>query len=398
MKILVVSNLYPPNSFGGAEILTQNLVAGFMRSHEVAVLTSKSNHRHPKHVFPWLKLWTPYPDRLKQDPKSMVIGAWYMLGNFIKTFFAIWRFKPHVIFISDLKRVNFGPLMAAQWMRPTLAFVHDLHSFNIGERCQGWRGWLRHIAGILIFFGPQRVQYALSNSLHTLKLQPATVTIQKSKVVRVGIRPPNAMPRNTKPENRVSLLFIGRIERVKGIHDIIEALARLKKDHPDIPFELKIAGFENDMTYKKELVSQVEKHGIGHQVFFLGRVDEPQKWELYCGASIFVFSSNWDEGHGQTYLEAMYCRTPCVCSAAGGSLETLKHGENCIQYQPGDIDGLVRGIKAIITNKGLVQKIIDHAEHMVQSEFMHDQFTSRVEKAMIDFELFQDNKLSIPDK
>ena len=59
MKILTISNLYPPNVTGGAEILTKNLVDALRKQHEVFVLTASCSQSFPPHVIPTLRRWNP---------------------------------------------------------------------------------------------------------------------------------------------------------------------------------------------------------------------------------------------------------------------------------------------------------------------------------------------------
>jgi len=120
------------------------------------------------------------------------------------------------------------------------------------------------------------------------------------------------------------ILFVGRIEPLKGIDILINAVAQLG-DESD--FHVLIVGGDNrsrrQVSHLQELASDL---GIGERVCFLGAVDHEQLPLYYNAADVCVVPSYY-ESFGLVALEAMACGTPVVASRVGGLTGTVRDGE-----------------------------------------------------------------------
>jgi D-inositol-3-phosphate glycosyltransferase len=120
------------------------------------------------------------------------------------------------------------------------------------------------------------------------------------------------------------ILFVGRIEPLKGIDILINAAAQLG-DESD--FHVLIVGGDRrsrrQVSHLQELASDL---GIGERVCFLGAVDHEQLPLYYNAADICVVPSFY-ESFGLVALEAMACGTPVVASRVGGLTGTVRDGE-----------------------------------------------------------------------
>ncbi len=389
MKILVISNLYPPNVFGGAEVLTEALVSALRRKHAVQVLTSTSKHVYEEGVHPVFRMWMPYPYPIK-------ISVWYTLKsfytslfNYFKTFAWILRIKPDLIFVSDLKRISYAPLIVAQKLCPTVVFLHDRYSFDCMESGRSFKKKLKRIYGWMIFYRPVCVDYAISNSKHTLQMQNPQAVFKYAQVVGVGIKPPSDLDEIIKAHPKglkkgPVLLFLGRIERGKGVHDIVKACHILVQNHELKNLKLQIVGFENDPHYRRELEELIQQCKLEERVHFVGKVSEREKYQRLQKADLFVFASTWEEGHGQTYLEAMICGTPCICALSGGAREVLKDGENCLTFEGGKPESLAKAALQMLQNDPQREEIVSKARQMVLEQYTQDPFVARCEAAFED--------------
>ena len=120
------------------------------------------------------------------------------------------------------------------------------------------------------------------------------------------------------------ILFVGRIEPLKGIDILINAVAQLG-DESD--FHVLIVGGDKrsrqQVSHLQELASDL---GIGERVCFLGAVDHEQLPLYYNAADVCVVPSYY-ESFGLVALEAMACGTPVVASRVGGLTGTVRDGE-----------------------------------------------------------------------
>ena len=152
---------------------------------------------------------------------------------------------------------------------------------------------------------------------------------------RITVIPPGVDSRDFVPSNvrdtrrelgigdeRV-LLFVGRLERLKGIDIVLQALALL--DHPD-GIRLYIAGGDPDSPELPRLRAEAERVGVGDSVVFLGSVTRDVLCQYYNAADVCVLPSYY-ESFGFAALEAAACGTPVVASRVGGLTTVVKDGE-----------------------------------------------------------------------
>jgi D-inositol-3-phosphate glycosyltransferase len=120
------------------------------------------------------------------------------------------------------------------------------------------------------------------------------------------------------------ILFVGRIEPLKGIDILINAVAQLEEG---ADFHVLIVGgdkrSQRQVSHLQELASGL---GIGERVCFLGAVDH-EKLPLYYNAADVCVVPSYYESFGLVALEAMACGTPVVASRVGGLTGTVKDGE-----------------------------------------------------------------------
>jgi D-inositol-3-phosphate glycosyltransferase len=121
------------------------------------------------------------------------------------------------------------------------------------------------------------------------------------------------------------LLFVGRIEPLKGVDILLGAAAQLESESDC--FVLVIGG---DNTSRKGEVEQLQnlatELGIAEHVNFLGAVDHERLPLFYSAAAVGVMPSFY-ESFGLVALESMACGTPVVASRVGGLTATVRDGE-----------------------------------------------------------------------
>ncbi len=123
-----------------------------------------------------------------------------------------------------------------------------------------------------------------------------------------------------------AILYVGRLERVKGPDILIHALALIKKKYKEA--FLHILG---DGSIRDELASLVKKLGLEDSVKFYGIVVPP--YSYMKAADILVIPSRYD-ALPTVALEGMACGIPIVVSSVGGLNEIITDGENGLKAKP----------------------------------------------------------------
>lgn len=126
------------------------------------------------------------------------------------------------------------------------------------------------------------------------------------------------------PDDGRILLFVGRVEPLKGIDILLGAAAQLETDTGC--FVLVVGGDSaaaGELTHLRSLASRL---GIAERVSFLGAVDHERLPLFYSAADVCVVPSFY-ESFGLVALEAMACGTPVVASRVGGLAGTVRDGE-----------------------------------------------------------------------
>jgi D-inositol-3-phosphate glycosyltransferase len=120
------------------------------------------------------------------------------------------------------------------------------------------------------------------------------------------------------------VLFVGRLEPLKGLDLLIDAFARL--EHRDAML-LIVGGDEHAAGYRRALRRQAREAGVLDRVRFVEATPQERLPLFYNAADVCVAPSFY-ESFGLVPIEAMACGTPVVASRVGGLTGTVRHGEN----------------------------------------------------------------------
>lgn len=152
---------------------------------------------------------------------------------------------------------------------------------------------------------------------------------------------------NKKAARTIKLLWVGRMLSLKHPDDAIRLAERLKKS--GIDFELSLVG---DGVLMQRLEATVKNKGLSDCVHLLGSKTTEEVRQYMEEASIFLFTSDRNEGWGAVLNEAMNSGCAVVASHAIGSVPFLiNDGENGLIYRSGDIEDLYGKVKYLIENQ-----------------------------------------------
>jgi glycosyltransferase involved in cell wall biosynthesis len=131
-----------------------------------------------------------------------------------------------------------------------------------------------------------------------------------------------------------SILYIGRLEKIKGIEILIRAIPEIKKKLPNI--HAYIAGEGSEKNAIKKLAKQLK---IENCITLLGFISGYEKY-FYIKAVDLVVVPSYYESFGIALLEAMSCAKPIVASNAGNIPNLIEDGVSGILFEPGNYGDL----------------------------------------------------------
>jgi len=146
------------------------------------------------------------------------------------------------------------------------------------------------------------------------------------------------------PTEAKCVLFVGRLEKIKGIDRLLEAAA-LMKHTPHLKFFI-LGGDKNDRSKLAVLQSQTAAAGISDIVIFHPAVPQHKLQVWYNAADILALPS-YAESFGMTALEALTCGTPVVASPVGSMPDLIQNGVNGIMTAdntPANIAGALQQV------------------------------------------------------
>lgn len=161
-----------------------------------------------------------------------------------------------------------------------------------------------------------------------------------------------------------TLLSVGRLERNKGFHVLIDALARLR---PDLPATWRwlLVGVGKE---RQALEDQARAAGLAEHVSFVGRLDDDELHSLYEEVDLLVHPTLY-EGSSLVTLEGMIHRKPVVASAAGGIPDKVFDGRNGFLARPGDAADLAAKLRAALARRADWPAWGDESVRIVSSTF-----------------------------
>ena len=175
------------------------------------------------------------------------------------------------------------------------------------------------------------------------------------------------------PTDGPVLLQLGRMVPRKGVDNVIQALARLRRDH-GVAARLLVVGGDSptpDPALTPEigrLQALAHAEGVADQVDFIGARGRDALRPYYAAADVFV-TTPWYEPFGITPVEAMACGTPVVGSAVGGIKDTVVDGVTGHLVPPRDPIALADRLAAMLADPGRLRELGRQARRRARERY-----------------------------
>ncbi|WP_081485183.1 glycosyltransferase family 4 protein [Marinilabilia salmonicolor] len=357
MKIAIVCTLYPPYINGGAEISTQLLAEGLVKSgHEVSVITTSN-----KNEFDILNgvevyrirnrnIYWRYPQREKFFVSKLL---WHFIdiSNYLYRIplkRILSKINPDVVHSNNL--CGLSTIIWQISSRLKIPIIHTLRDYYL--ICPQQAMIKNGKACIKQCNTCQAFSYAKKLKSHHVNAVVGISNFILEKHISLGyfnrsrfkLNIPNAININNNIRKKTSqsdssIGYLGRISPEKGIEFMIDSF--LKSNNKG--FRLLIAGTGN-RSYEKKIKDQYEKYD---EIVFLGQVNS---LDFFSRINLLIVPSLWNEPFGRVIIEAFSMNIPVFASKNGGLPEIVNEKVGRL-FDSADQNSLIALMNKYFSNK-----------------------------------------------
>jgi D-inositol-3-phosphate glycosyltransferase len=156
------------------------------------------------------------------------------------------------------------------------------------------------------------------------------------------------------------LLFIGRLQPLKGINTLLRVAQEVRRVHADVQVLVVGGGVDAQDHHEAQELQRLQalaaRLQLSQQVRFIKAQPQGVLAQYYAAADVFVMPSHY-ESFGMVVLEAMACGTPVVASRVGGLASTVLHGQTGFLAPVGDVQAFAQAILRLLAVPSLWQEM-----------------------------------------
>jgi glycosyltransferase involved in cell wall biosynthesis len=330
-RILIVGAFPPPSSRVVGGIVTDCrllLETDFARRFEVITVDST---------------------QISNPPPGLHVRAWRAFWRFLNYLWLLHQHRPAAVLLFASSGVSTLEKGTMAWCArlintPALLLPRGKVDQSIGLRRFVLHGALRGATKVLCqgatwqHFAVHEVGFAR----HDAPVLPNWTA--RPELLGIGAE------RQYLSSQMVRLVFLGWLERTKGVLELLGACAKLKDQ---CAFELTLAGRGN---LESEARALVEDQGLGDRVRFAGWLHGPEIDALLAASDVLVLPS-WMEGLPNAMIEAMAAGLPVVVTTVGNICDFVTHDEDALLVPPKDVEALAAALARVITDAALRERL-----------------------------------------
>jgi glycosyltransferase involved in cell wall biosynthesis len=381
--------MYPPHHLGGYELMWASWVRHALGAgNEVRVLASDFDAAEPDptveapgsvardlhwywrdHAFPSLSL----RERLRLERHNLAV-----LEREIDTF------RPDAVCWWAMGGMSMSLIESvARRGLPALGVVVD-DWLVYGPEVDGWRRAFaapRPLAAVVERLTGVPTSLDLGKAAEWLFVSETTrrrareggADVGSGQIVHAGIDP-SLFPPVAPREWEWRLLYLGRIDKRKGIATAIRVLDEL----PSATLHIVGGG---DEEHRAELAQLADSLGVADRIRVASYPRERLS-DAYAAADAVLFPVLWAEPFGLVPLEAMSVGRPVIATGTGGSGEYLRDGVNCLIFDPIDDPGALAGAVARLADDPSLRSRLREGGRKTAAELTEERFNTTVTAAL----------------
>lgn len=317
-------------------------------------------------------------------PPNGIVGRqinypWYTWNLGLAAAKAVRAGEVDIVHSQGLCATGYGAIRTRDPLLQRIPFIANPHGME-EYRTPDWRKWLAYMPFRFLYsYGHRCADQVIATDACTRDDVPRYLGVDPTRVVVI----PSAIDvqeclglvkdhvrhalreRYQLATSSPVLLSVGRLERNKGYHILIEALARLRNElGPHWRWLLVGRGRE-----EQALRVQAQQAGIADHVTFVGRLqDDSELHSLYEDIDLVVHPTLY-EGSSLVTLEGMIHRRPVVASAAGGIPDKVFDEKNGYLVRPGDVNDLIAKLRLVLMQRDRWPAWGEESVRIVKSTF-----------------------------
>lgn len=372
MRILTITNYYPPHFIGGYEIACKETMDFLSeQGHDIVVLTSdyeKTNERE-NNIHRDMKL-------VNYDGISLISKTKAEYYNYKIVKEAIEKVKPDLVYYWSLRKIGLPAVRAS--IEKNIPKVFEIGDFWMNGYKQEKSGLKHKIKSFIPMLKDEDIAISPAICVSDWVAAEMKNTYDTKKAVTY----PNAtsIPEKNIVNNEImKFIFVGRIDEEKGLDLAILALIKFAFMYPAYTFVFEIYG-AGDVEYIEKCKALANP--ISHMIHFKGKVAARES--IYRGASVLLMPTRMREPFGLVIIEAMAHCVAVIATNAYGPAEIIDHEKNGLLFEPNSMNDLFTQIEKVYFEKETLLRLQDNGYEHVANNYLVANVKAKVETYLQD--------------
>lgn len=176
--------------------------------------------------------------------------------------------------------------------------------------------------------------------------------------------------------------YSGRLEPIKGVDVLLDAVAELSVRRPDVGWRFVLAG-SGEPQYVERLQGKVHASGLANKVAFAGPLATPDLVRLLSRSQLSVLPSLWFENLPNSLLESYACGTPVLASALGSLLDAVVDGLSGFHFKAGSPEALAQSLAAAWDSRAQLPAMGLAARDLARTTYSRDHHVDALQDVFV---------------